>query len=950
MSPDGAAGELPARLRGIITFCDASQGQAYLQDATGGLFLTVAKNRPCDVAVGSRAEVEGVTAPGSFAPVVVSRHMVSRGRGGLPQPVPVTYEQLASSRYLAQFVQIRGVVQAARIRSRTHRLEMQVAADGGLFTAVVPNDPAVDPGSLAGARVRLRGVCGGRFNSRRQWTGFELRVPALAQVEIEEAAPADPYATQATPIAQLLVYTSAAPGDRLKVAGVVTAAQSGQWLYLRDQTGALRVETTQNTPLRPGDRVEVVGFAAVGDSTPALRHAIYRNTGSTPAPLALSVEAGRALNGNVDAELVSVTGILMDRIRRTDEQVLMVQSAGLVFNARMDQPGRRDDLAALRPGSRLRLTGICQVHAGDDRKPRSFELLLRGPGDVALLGGPPWWTLSHTLWTFAIMSGLVLAGLVWVCALRRQVRAQTGVLRQKLEREAALEERYRDLFENANDLVFTWDLQGRLTSLNRSAERISGYSRDEAIGIQLRDLVAAEQREPVRESIRRLAAGASLPPFNVDLITKSGTRRTLEISAHLLQRRDKEPEFEAIGRDITERTGVEAELKHAKEAAETANSAKSEFLANMSHEIRTPLNGLMGMTELALATPLNGEQREYLGTVKGSAELLLNIINEVLDFSKIESGKLALDPAPFEVRPFLEESVKSLAVRAGQKGLAFVWDVRPDVPEWLVGDALRLQQVLVNLIGNAVKFTERGGVSVVVEGAGRTALEFVFRSSVADTGIGIPRDKQARVFEAFVQADGSTTRRYGGTGLGLAISSRLVALMGGSIHVESEAGVGSAFRFTVRLGILSTRPGEAGSAEPLESGLSQAARSLRILLAEDNAVNQRLATLLLEKQGHAVVVAANGVDALEALGCHAFDLVLMDVQMPVMDGLECARAIRERERGTGCHIPILAMTAHALKPDRERCLAAGMDGYVSKPVRVQELMEAIERAVAAPVA
>ncbi|HWQ54021.1 MAG TPA: ATP-binding protein [Bryobacteraceae bacterium] len=700
----------------------------------------------------------------------------------------------------------------------------------------------------------------------------------------------------AIPISEVIRHTIEAQAKgQVRVAGVVTACQP----------------TTQSTFLRPGERIE---------AAPVLRHAVFRPAGraETPQPVA---------TGDRDADLVRLEGWLLRSIRRPDEH--------------------GDQLSGLLTGSRLALTGICTVHAGANSLPRSFELLLRQPADAVVLANPPWWWASHILAILAAMAVAVVLAVAWGLALRRRMRSQAAMLSQKRDAEAALEERYRDLFDNASDLVFTSTLDCRLTSLNCAAERVCGYRREEAVGKSVLDIMASDQRERAAEIFGELATGAPMPPFALDLITAAGARRTVEVSAHLLRRAGREPELEYIARDVTERMRAEAELKHAKDAAEAANQAKSEFLANMSHEIRTPLNGLMGMTELALDTELDAEQREYLTTVKSSADMLLTIINEILDFSKIESGKMALEMTPFEVRPFMEESAKALLVRAEQKGLVVVRDVRPDVPEWVVGDAVRLRQILLNLTGNAVKFTERGGISVAVECEERTSTEVRLRFSVADTGIGIPLDKQNTIFEAFVQADGSTTRRYGGTGLGLAISARLAGLMGGTIRVESRPAEGSTFTFTARLGI--GAPAHPSTpAAPAETTLPRPTRPLRILLAEDNPVNQRLALLLLQKQGHSVAVAANGEEALRACGQEEFDLALMDVQMPVMDGIACTRAIREREGATQRHLPVVAMTAHALKADRDRCLKAGMDDYVSKPVRVKELAEAIERCVAAP--
>ena len=674
---------------------------------------------------------------------------------------------------------------------------------------------------------------------------------------------------------------------------------------------------------------------------------------------------------------------------------------------------------------------------------------------------------------------------------------EIGVREQRLkEAEETLRrsERYfRSLIENVDDVIVLLDGEGRTRYASPSLRRLLGAAADGRLGLPLTDLIHPDDREAFDAAFARARRPGDGGAASVEArMPRPGDgERVVDASFGDLTGEPAVGGVVVTLRDITERKRA-IELTRAREAAEAASRLKSEFLANMSHEIRTPMNGIVGMTELALDTDLTAEQREYLETVRTSADALLELLNDILDFSKIEAGRLDLDEVSMSLRDCVADALKPLALRAHKKGLELACDIHGDVPDALVGDPNRVRQVLLNLAGNAVKFTERGEVVVTVSTKDEVpstkedtrGASFVLGTSsfvllhfeVRDTGIGIPPEKVDSVFEAFVQADGTTTRRYGGTGLGLSISRRLVEMMGGRIWVESTVGQGSAFHFTARFGAqpaglapappsaaleglsalivddnatncrilvdvlrnwrmvptavqsgaaaleaitaaaaagepfslvlldgmmpvmdgftlaqeIVRRPELAGAAVMMLSsadrhGDAERCRSLglarylvkpvkqsdlldalvqalaapdqppvaarpsrretawpsshplRILLADDNLVNQRLALRLLEKQGHTVQIAANGQEAVEAAARQSFDVVLMDVQMPVMDGFEATARIRRADELVGRRTPIVALTAHAMKGDRERCLAAGMDNYLSKPIQASEL-------------
>ena len=1216
LSSDQAKRGYPVHLRAVVTYDDSSW-TFFVQDATAGIYVNDV-NRKSAFQPGQLLDIEGVTEDPDFAPQITKTRYRVIGQSRLPQPRAATFDALMSMREDSQWVEFKGIVQGAV--KNGNDLTLDLVGGGGHLPVEIPDADGQDGSQLIDANVRVEGVCQSVFNQKNQFVGVELILSSARQITIAEPAPADPFAAPVRSISSLLGFTAqTTTAHRVHVQGVVTL-QKGSHFFIQNGSQALYVKADQQTPLQPGDRVDIAGFADVGDYTPILEHAVYRRIGSAVVPPPVTVTAQQAMSGEFDTVRIRLDGTLRDDRTTPTERMLVLQDENVMFDVRIPKDKAETGWPEVPLGSRLRVTGICSVHVDRRRVPDNFTVFPTSPSGIEVLSRPSWWTLRRIVLVAAVLAGLTLGVLAWVVVLRRRVASQTGVIRSRLENEALLERRFQYVAQATNDTIWDWNLLADTVWWSEGVRTTFGYPPDEMApdATERWERLHPEDRDRVRSGLAaaiegsgehwsdeyryRRADGAYAYVLDRGYIMRDPSGRPIRMigammditaqkhaeealrqqrtilqsvidhvpfaifwmdrncrflgcNQHMAQRsalkspenligktlydlplgkeqldafvkRDQEimesgealldleesvtrtngtsavvsaskvplrnTEGQVVGlvgifADITERKHAEAELKRAKEAAEAANRAKSDFLANMSHEIRTPMNGILGMTDLALDTELTAEQRDYLEMVKTSADALLTVINDVLDFSKIEAGKLELDPNPFNLREHLAQSLKPLALRAHQKGLELTYEIGAEVPEVVVTDGSRLRQVVINLVGNAIKFTKQGevGLKVAVESKADDQVSLHF--TVHDTGIGVAPEKQRLIFEAFSQADSSMAREYGGTGLGLTISSRLVEMMNGRIWLESDFGKGSCFHFTTRVGIaagsawvpplepvefsgmpvlvvddnltnlrilgdmlgrwkmkpvlaasgreaqialenaeqsgapfglllldvnmpdmdgfklaeqirgqvslrrtaimmlssaaqrgdtarcrelgvgaylikpivqsqlleairnlLGTAAHDVGPLRVPRRSLPEGTQRLRVLLAEDNLVNQKLATRLLENHGHIVTVAANGRDTLALLDQRYFDLVLMDVSMPAMDGFEATAAIRAREVLTGEHVPVIAMTAHAMTGDRERCLAAGMDGYVSKPIRAQDLFDSIESLLAVP--
>ncbi|MGA2131972.1 MAG: PAS domain-containing sensor histidine kinase [Bryobacteraceae bacterium] len=772
---------------GRDTYMSAETPDLFVQDSTAGIWVNVPKGA-APLEAGQLVEMEGVSEIPDFAPQIGKPTYRVIGRAPLPPARQVSLERMLSSAEDSQWVETQGVVR--KVRTLEGLLTMDVAVAGGRLRVVIPRAQGVSANHLVDAQVRIRGACGAIFNKKLQLVGILLYVPDLKQVEVLRA-PQDPFQQDVLPLGSVARF---APGQslehRIRVQGVVTLQDAGRTIYLSDGRTGLHVQSSEPAAFLPGDRLDVAGFPHVSEYALTLEDAVCRRIGVEQPLRPIPTNAQQILAGDYDSLPVSIEGRLLGSSLLAGSQTLVLQSGGVVFGASAGA-GYAAGMAAFPPGSVLRISGICLADKDEQDRNQAFRVLLQSPANISLVERPPWWTVPRALAALGVLAAALLGVLGWIVVQQRQ---------------AMFEQRFHNLVENANDVIFTLDLKQTLTSLNKAGARILGFTQKEACGLPLARLLPPVTQEKVSQAAELChAPGESYPVQEWEFAAKDGHRTPMEVSMQTIGKGGRAIGLLGIARDISDRKRAEDEMLHAKEAAEAANRAKSEFVANMSHELRTPLNAVIGYSEmLQEIAEERGEQDLLpdLNRIRMAGKHLLGLINDILDLSKIEAGKVQLCTERFAagpviqdvigtIRPLVEKNANQLEV-ACEEGLGH-----------MVADQTRTRQVLFNLLSNACKFTDRGTVRLEARRVCTDTADWVeFR--VMDTGIGMSPGQIERLYRPFMQADASTTRKYGGTGLGLAISRRLCQMMDGSLTVESELGIGSTF--TVRL------PGDLASA------------------------------------------------------------------------------------------------------------------------------------------
>lgn len=750
----------PVKLRGVVTFFDETLFSRFIHDETAGIYLRESTNTPW-LLPGQWVEVEGTTSPGEYAPIVVPEHVRILGEAPLPVAKPVTFDQLASGKEDSQFVEVVGIIRSVQFEEASQHHLIELATGGGRLPVYAKRLPVSKFDELVGSTVRVRGVCSTVFNRQRQLFAIRLMVPRLEDLTIEKPAASDPFNIPTRNIGSLLQFTpQGSYGHRVKLRGTLIYQQPGTALYLQDEKQGLYVQTREKMPLTPGDRIEVLGFPAQGDYTPVLQDAIYRRIEGGVAPRPDLVDHDEALKGTHDCRLVRIEAKLLDRARASGEQFLVLSENDFIFHAYLEQRAGADAFANLANGSQVAVTGVCLIEpgvwqAGENWRAKSFRLLLRSPSDVELLRAPSWWTFSKVLGITGALGVVSLAAFVWVVVLRRRVQQQTGIIRVRLQMEAALKERYEDLFENANDMVFTHDLSGKITSLNKTGERLLQRGRQSILSQSLIELMAEDHRSAAKQWLEQVITGVEVPTAEWDFVNASGQRIKLEISSRLIEQAGHVVEVEGIARDITERRRLEREI------LEISNREQRRIGHDLHDGVCQQLAAITYLVDI-----LGDQLQEKSAPEFAEAERIGNLLNE----ANAQARNVARGLFPVRLEEHgLVLALEELAASASSRyriTCRFVCEATPVKVDSEV--ELHLYYIVQEALLNAVNHGKATSVIVTLTAEGDR-----MKLTVQDNGAGFSLSNKSR------------------TGMGIRIMRHRAKVIGATLDLQSQVGQGT---------------------------------------------------------------------------------------------------------------------------------------------------------------
>jgi PAS domain S-box-containing protein len=928
----------PVRIEGVVTYSDPDPPVIFLQDATAGIYIET-HGQPFEFKAGHLVEVEGVSESGSTSPMIFPRKVQDLGPAPLPAANSVSIDQFLYGEADSQRVELEGTVRSVSGDSSHTFLEL---VQGGIrFPVIIPGfQNRRLPTELVDSRIRIRGSAGILFNLKEQINGFRLYTPVPQDIVVVDPAPQDPFSIPVRPINSLINYSrSDIPGHRVRIQGLVLHNQLGQFLYIRDSSGPIFVETRTEIGVVPGALVDVVGFPTLGDPANSMEDAVFKNLGFKHEVSINSVNVEQALSGKYHGDLIRIEADLLNHVKTPSGQVLVLRAGTRIFEASLENQKSREDLP--KEGSHLELAGICLYKMEPTVGP-SFKLLLRTGRDIRVLKDAPWWTPNHLAWALCIFLLGILLSVSWGVTLRRRINRQTVIIQQRIEREAVLEKEYRDLFENSNDVVFAFDLNGKITSFNKAGELLSGYNQQELLGMNFDQLLAPGQTQFARERIRQKIEGTPALPFEIELQSQDGNLVTLEVTADVIFREGKPVGLRGIGRDITQRKQAEAALRESEERLRQALKLEAigTLAGGIAHDFNNILGAILGYAELTITDPHNPDEILHnQGQILIAGKRARDLVRQILTFSR----KLEQERKPIQLQEIIEESSKLLRAT-----LPTTIDIQLKIepackPVW--ADPSQMHQVIMNLATNAYHAMRPSGgrLTLGLEQA-KDALPLNSNSAkewegegvclwVSDTGHGMKSETIKRIFDPYF-----TTKSIGdGSGLGLAVVHGIVQSHKGIIQVESQPGQGSTFRIYLPCSEVVTRN------ESAEMAASPVAGEGNILFVDDETAIADMAKKTLERMGYTVTAKVDSLEALKNFqnSPQEYDVVVTDQTMPQLTGMDLAREMKKIRP----ELPIILCTGYSEETTPEKALEAGITSYLYKPVSSRDLTQAIQKAI-----